>query len=84
MPLMRNNCTFMQKMKNWFRIGKGLLSGIGQSMYPHLTEKIAEIFFEVGSDGADRNTTDNQSSFGMTDGSQLRERVGGVETFITF
>ncbi len=40
----------------------------------HLAED-NEIFFEVGSDGA-LNTTDNQSSFGVTDrGSQLREEL---------
>ncbi len=45
--------------------GKGLLA-LARSMYPHLTED-SEIFFKVGSDlgACSRNTTDNQSSFGM-------------------
>ncbi len=75
MPLMRIQVLHLDE--NWFRIGKGLLSSISWSMYPHLTnENLRNILRSGVLTVLCSNTTDNQSSLEWRT-AQLR-RVGGV------
>ncbi len=80
-PLMRiNYYIYAEDKKAGSGVGKeGLLSKtLARSMYPHLTEDSRNILRSRFWRCFVRNTTDNQSSFGMTDEGLNYAKVGGV------